>query len=102
MVQEELCLLALQAAEDAYSPLDSDDFASLEPPDGYIAEWIWDDPATGFKAVLYTTTGDNGARHGIVAFTGTEDSQDALADLSLGWDQWQINKTDFFDGLTQI
>jgi hypothetical protein len=99
MVQEELCRLALQAAEDAYSPDNKDDYASLEPPEGYTAEWIWDDPTTGFKAVLYTIVDELGVKHGIVAFAGTEDGQDMLSDLNLGWDQWDANRNSFFSEL---
>jgi len=102
MVQEELCLLALQASADAYNPDNSNDFASLEPPEGYTPERIWNDETTGFKAVLYLAANGDGTFRSIVAFTGTEDGQDAIADLTLGWNQWDENRDSIFSELARI
>jgi len=52
-----------------------------------------DDPKTGFYAVIYqnAVTGE-----ALVAFTGTQDGKDAVADLALGKTQWKNNKDKVF------
>ncbi len=64
-----------------------------------------DDPITGFHAQVWRKTGTGEL---LVAFTGTQDGQDAVADLALGTEQWRKNKAKLFaaldalDGITQI
>jgi Ca2+-binding RTX toxin-like protein len=98
MVQEELCLVALTTSTDAYKPDHENDSASLTPLADFKSK-IFIDETTGFKAVVYSADNGDGSHRVIVAFAGTEDGQDMIADLSLGWGQWQENRDKIFDYL---
>ncbi len=57
---------------------------------GGIGTGFFIDETTGFSVVAFQSTSDPSEK--ILAFMGTEDLQDAYADLHLGWTQWLGNE----------
>jgi len=74
--------IMLDAADSVYSN------GLLSVPDGYyLLDYpLKDHNNNGFKAVIFKNDLTN---EYIISFAGTEDLQDAHADIKLGWDQWK-------------
>ncbi len=89
MTHEEYKLM-LDASDSVYSN------GLTHIPEGYALDKVFEDRNNnGFQAVAFRniTTGE-----AILAFAGTQDLQDAHADIKLGWDQWEEDtKNDIID-----
>ena len=95
MDRDVLNQIALDASREAYG-----DVNDLLPAEGFVRRPGSSivDPATGLRVTIYerAVLDADGQATGrfdfVVAFAGTEDLQDAYADVRLGWDQWEHHR----------
>lgn len=89
MISADTKRLLLAATEEAYEVGTSEgsQLSSTLADVGYVIEESIDVTETGFKALALRRDSPTGSER-IVAFAGTEDARDAVADLDLGLPQW--------------
>ncbi len=105
MDREVLNQIALHASRESYGH-DND----LLPAEGFIRRTDLSivDSGTGLRASVYQRELRDGEGRPlgkfdyVVAFAGTEDWQDAYADIRLGWDQWGMSRDALLDKLAGL
>ncbi len=105
MDREVLNQIALYASREAYGEVND-----LLPAEGFVRrpDISIVDPATGLRVTVYEravldSAGQATGRFDfVVAFAGTEDLQDAYADIRLGWDQWEHHRDVLLAGLGDL
>lgn len=84
MTSDELKKKLLEASRAAYN-LGTEQSIAV---DGFAVVESIDIGATGLKVVIYESVNASGTKDFIIAFAGTENLQDAAADINLGLSQW--------------
>ncbi len=105
MDREVLNQIALHASRESYGYVND-----LLPVEGFTRrlDLTVVDSSTGLRASVYQRAivdgeGLPGGRFDfVVAFAGTEDWQDAYADIRLGWDQWKVGREVLLNELRSV